>query len=122
MGLRSCCEECYCNYPEHLECKKCEGTGFKVIPDNQIVFINVYTIDRRYGGPEEGGWWYDWFECVEVFPVKNSAADDMVDVLEDEHEHRKWGDISSVLGGEDVRVWIQESPKESETKRIPHYE
>jgi hypothetical protein len=21
--------------------------------------INVYEVDRAYGGPEEGGWWYD---------------------------------------------------------------
>ena len=22
-------------------------------------FVNVYTVDKAYGGPEEGGWWYD---------------------------------------------------------------
>lgn len=22
-------------------------------------FIGVYLVDRSYGGPEEGGWWYD---------------------------------------------------------------
>jgi len=21
-------------------------------------FVNVYIVHRRYGGPEEGGWWY----------------------------------------------------------------
>lgn len=24
-------------------------------------FVSLYTRDRRYGGPEEGGWWYDWW-------------------------------------------------------------
>lgn len=23
------------------------------------VYVNVYELDRAYGGPEEGGWWYD---------------------------------------------------------------
>lgn len=22
-------------------------------------YVNIYLHDRRYGGPEEGGWWYD---------------------------------------------------------------
>lgn len=21
--------------------------------------VSVYSVDRAYGGPEEGGWWYD---------------------------------------------------------------
>lgn len=24
-----------------------------------MFYANVYEIDRAYGGPEEGGWWYD---------------------------------------------------------------
>lgn len=28
------------------------------------VWIGVYVIDRRYGGSEEGGWYYDWYEPV----------------------------------------------------------
>lgn len=23
------------------------------------VWVNVYEVERVYGGPEEGGWWYD---------------------------------------------------------------
>lgn len=22
-------------------------------------FVNLYSVSQRYGGPEEGGWWYD---------------------------------------------------------------
>ena len=25
-----------------------------------IKYVNVYLEDRAYGGPEEGGWWYDY--------------------------------------------------------------
>ena len=27
-------------------------------------YLNVYIIGRAYGGPEEGGWWYDYHEWV----------------------------------------------------------
>ena len=35
------------------------------ISDNQIV--NVYAVTRRYGGPEEGGWWYDQHQHIAAF-------------------------------------------------------
>lgn len=28
------------------------------------VWINVYEITRAYGGPEEGGWYYDEYNCI----------------------------------------------------------
>lgn len=27
-------------------------------------YLNVYIIGRTYGGPEEGGWWYDTYDWV----------------------------------------------------------
>lgn len=29
-----------------------------------LYFVAVYTRDRHFGGPEEGGWWYDAGELV----------------------------------------------------------
>lgn len=29
-------------------------------------YLVVEGISRHYGGPEEGGWWYDWREVLEV--------------------------------------------------------
>lgn len=26
--------------------------------------VAVYEVTRMYGGPEEGGWWYDWTHIV----------------------------------------------------------
>lgn len=35
--------------------------AFSLAPDEgePKLFVNVYLEDRTYGGPEEGGWWYD---------------------------------------------------------------
>lgn len=30
-----------------------------------VFYVNKYFINRAYGGPEEGGWWYDVGEFVE---------------------------------------------------------
>lgn len=36
-------------------------------PDGEpVVFLSVYELDRNYGGPEEGGWWYDSGRLVHV--------------------------------------------------------
>lgn len=90
--------------------------------NDKLVYINVYEVTRHYGGPEEGGWWYDWLHCVEVFPVRESAAPLMIEQLQDEHAHRNWGNISSVLGGQAVAVYTEDAPKQSETKERPYYE
>ena len=34
-----------------------------------IMYVNVYRIARCYGGPEEGGWYYDVGEPVASIPV-----------------------------------------------------
>ena len=39
----------------------------KVEAGEQTSFLIVaYGVSRHYGGPEEGGWWYDWTAILEV--------------------------------------------------------
>lgn len=33
---------------------------------DNVYYVNLYLIDRGYGGPEEGGWWYDYGEFIET--------------------------------------------------------
>lgn len=37
-------------------------------------FVNAYIVHRRYGGPEEGGWWFN-----EGFPLAYIDVTDMND-------------------------------------------
>lgn len=86
-------------------------------------FLNVYSITRHFGGHEEGGWWYDWYECVEVFPVRDSEQGMVLkDWLYEQHKSKAYGNISSVLGGLEIVVRFEDEPKKSETKERPHYE
>lgn len=50
---------------------------FKKFRNNsgQKVAVSLYEIERRYGGPEEGGWWYDDYTVIESvwFPDYETA-------------------------------------------------
>jgi hypothetical protein len=43
-------------------------------PTYYLPFVNVYLIDRAYGGPEEGGWHYECGEAVRSTQVRNTTA------------------------------------------------
>ena len=48
-------------------------------------FINAYIIHRRYGGPEEGGWWYNEgypLAFVDVTDIDDDSALKIHDILE----------------------------------------
>jgi hypothetical protein len=34
-----------------------------------MYYVNIYEVSRRYGGPEEGGWWYDHCSPKSCHPV-----------------------------------------------------
>ena len=33
--------------------------GWELAPIEMAVYLNTYEVHQAYGGPEEGGWWYD---------------------------------------------------------------
>lgn len=93
-----------------------------VLPDNEMVFVNVYSITRHYGGAEEGGWWYNITECIETIPVRNKNSETMYEWALNEYKDHAYGDIYSVLGGRKIEVSIEGSPKGSENLERPIYE
>jgi hypothetical protein len=34
--------------------------------------LTAYIVTREYGGPEEGGWWWDRYEALETVMVQNT--------------------------------------------------
>lgn len=48
--------------------------------------VAVYSLHRYYGGPEEGGWWYDTRELVAVAPA--DTAEDAHKLAEELREGR----------------------------------
>jgi hypothetical protein len=35
-------------------------TGWTIIRETGPYYCNIYLADQAYGGPEEGGWWYEY--------------------------------------------------------------
>ena len=33
------------------------------------MYVGIYLIGEKYGGPEEGGWWYSYGELIRTIPV-----------------------------------------------------
>lgn len=90
--------------------------------ESEKVYVNVYEVTRRFGGHEEGGWWYNWYECLECVPCKEKYSDEIKNDLWEEYKHLQYGDIYSVLGGVKIEVCIENKRCESETVKRPHYE
>lgn len=116
------------------ECKTCEGFGWGectneecqngrvALGEEEKVYVNVYSVTRHFGGHEEGGWYYDWYMCVETIPCKNKYSDEIAKDLEEAYAKHKRGDISSVLGGVDVVVYVEDEISKSATRERPMYE
>ena len=111
---------------------------------NRLHFINVHAVTRHYGGPEEGGWWYNMGEPVEarsivvgpppqwVPPYHDGRYPDMnchdmervlaeVAMLERRYEYAVSGDIYSVLGGQAIEVSWDSEPGKPWPEEIPYY-
>lgn len=95
--------------------------------------VAIYECNLAYGGPEEGGWWYD---CGQVYidreapPIIVSKREDIPAAREKLREYIKTAelnkgryDTSSVLcnGYYEVRVFENELPTYFPKER-PHYE
>lgn len=90
----------------------------------QPFYVVGYLIHRLYGGPEEGGWWYDQPEVCEVRKCYDwrdglRAARE----LREEFKPDKRGRYS-VIGGPDGYVGVYRDPQEFPGVDFerPHYE
>ena len=107
-------------------------------------YVNIYEVDRAYGGSEEGGWWYDTgtpcnspygkasFKCW-----TRKQAEALRDRMRQEIEQpdtyvdsKGWGfgklvphiDRNSMIGGPDIEVYIERWPAAAFPTHRPHYE
>jgi hypothetical protein len=103
-----------------------------------LMYVNAYEITRHYGGPEEGGWWYNHRNPIASIPVKAISVagpdkwdyelkpinpekvDEFRRYLEDLYMDRREGDIYSVLGGTDISVCLEDHPARQMLR--PRYE
>jgi plasmid replication initiation protein len=94
----------------------------------QKYILAFYELDRCYGGPEEGGWWYDVGQYVRPLAIVANEeqayklanrANDLLDFLQ--RKKRGIGSMAYSGGRHRVEVYLNEAPKYWPEVR-PHYE
>ena len=98
-----------------------------------IIYVNVYKVEHLYGGPEEGGWYYNAGTPIASVPVlvdtlKMDEATklhpqivDCIASLKNTFKDIPWGDINSVNGGVELGIYVAEEFAEYWPKEKPVY-
>ena len=92
-------------------------------------FITVYEVTRHYGGPEEGGWWWNMVECIKTKAIPHCEESDLQIVCRSLTE-QLWaelsddiqGDIYSVNGGTALQFSLEYYCKDNERLSAPRWE
>ena len=106
----------------------CRDTGIVTRgADNEPVwFVNVYEVSRVYGGPEEGGWYYDAGQLLATYVVPGTCED--AHALRERLRDNEWastGKASSVVysGGEfELEITLGAPAPDFFPEGTPHYE
>lgn len=93
----------------------------------KLKYVNIYLIDRAYGGPEEGGWYFDYGvfiggEAVEPSRERINKAIEIADKYCDKENEDRNDDIGSVLSEGKYVVYVEDEPGRDWPEEKPHYE
>jgi hypothetical protein len=87
-------------------------------------FISVYLVNRAFGGPHEGGWWYDCGEIVDYrMTTRESSVSHLKRKLAEMYPNDGRLPASSVNSEGEYRVRVtRHRPVEFFPEAKPHYE
>ena len=94
-----------------------------LIAEPELYLISAYECSNYYGGPEEGGWWFDWLTLetdVEPFVLSTAAAAyEMALQL----NQREGAETRTLSNGTPDRIWrVEINRGEHNTTQAPRYE
>ena len=111
-------------------------------------FLSVYSVTQCYGGPEEGGWWYSFYD-LEVtkhfysWEAAEKAYDSLTEWAEEQTKERKRAATLALanmpegndpyldtegyiprhqVGDEEIYLVVEKERGENQTTERPHYE
>lgn len=94
------------------------------IKDGDLCLFSFYTVQRHYGGAEEGGWWYNWrtheFSIPTLYSIEN--VENMIELYKDKIKEYIHGDIYSVNGGVEGFIQIEKEAGSVASTEVPRYE
>ena len=115
------CVECGRVYPHPQEHEPFVGMDW----DWSGFYVNVYLVDRAFGGPEEGGWWYDCGQILQSVPCETKQeAEEKAGELRKLEKYSNEGrpEIDSVLSEGRYDVQVECLPGADYPSRRPYYE
>lgn len=94
--------------------------------DTSCLYLNAYELERCYGGPEEGGWWFDSGTPVLSYWVgghpKDLATALQIIYSQWEEAVATSREYTSVLGGLEIEVRLEDHPAKYFPEETPRYE
>ena len=118
-----------------VEKREIQADGWEVEDITPTLYANVYLHDRQYGGPEEGGWFYDTYAPIDGdsdwdesppahghFPTighAEKAMEQLVAWCNDQNSRRR--SPSSMASEGHFVARLESWPAEFEPARRPHY-
>ena len=115
-------------------CHDCGADTTLAKPEPCYAYVNVYAGERLYGGPEEGGWYFDAGTLLKVMRVPIEPTDTLeeqrVKVMPLLKRVSRWCDRrnagsyhrSSVVGDADYEARWEVKPGKDFPEEHPHYE
>lgn len=105
------------------------GRWFPVNMETQLYggvgYLNAYSVNRFYGGHQEGGWWYDAGDPIASVPLREedpAAGIEWAKYLEAKVSWTSKYDRGSVLGHDDFEVYHEDQFAAPFPTETPHYE
>lgn len=89
-----------------------------------ITYLNAYNVNRFYGGPQEGGWWFDAGEPIASVPLRDEEfpSEQWNDYLREKVGWTSKHDRYSVVGHDDFDVRPEDQFAAPFPQETPHYE
>lgn len=103
---------------------KCFESSQRRNDPSKPIYVAVVETTRHYGGPEEGGWYYDWHQVVETkecYTFRHLLwwVKELRRVFPTCHRDR-----GSVIGGADVTIYMlrhEHLIKQLQSSEVPKY-
>ena len=89
--------------------------------DETPTYVSIYFVERAYGGPEEGGWYYDRYYHELSVPVWTDEEREKEIARISSHIPKPKYPLHSVLSQGEYVVLSEETIGENETKERPTY-
>ena len=88
----------------------------------ELTYVNAYVVTRHYGGPEEGGWYFNAGHPLASIPFPKDTEESVIDEkckeLEEMFAEENEGNIYSVLGGQEVQILLEDKMAEYWPKSV----